>query len=79
MGAISRGWDSAGVERLKAPATKRLRIRQPRLAELQPFQRAFLDAAIAAGIPHRDDLLDLDGRAGVAISCLPRHRATPDR
>jgi choline dehydrogenase len=35
---------------------------------LQPFQRAFLDAAVAAGLPHRDDLLDPDGGSGVAIS-----------
>jgi choline dehydrogenase len=47
---------------------ERLRICQPGLAELQPFQRAFLEAAVSAGIPHRDDLLDLDAGTGVAIS-----------
>jgi choline dehydrogenase len=47
---------------------KRLRIQQPGVAGLQPFQRVFLDAAVAAGLTHRDDLLDPDGGSGVAIS-----------
>ena len=32
--------------------------------EIRPFQRAFLDAAVAAGIPLTDDLDELDGEVG---------------
>lgn len=67
-GASSRGWASSGLDRHRAHAMKRLRIEQPSAAGLQPFQRAFLDAAVAAGLPHRDDLLDPDGGSGAAIS-----------
>ena len=67
-GASSPGWASAELDRHRAHAAGRLRIQQPGVADLQPFQRAFLDAAVAAGLPHRDDLLDPDGGAGVAIS-----------
>jgi choline dehydrogenase len=67
-GASSPGWASAGLDRHRAHAVKRLRIQQPSVAGLQPFQRAFLDAAVAAGLPHRDDLLDPGGGSGVAIS-----------
>jgi choline dehydrogenase len=47
---------------------KRMQIRQPLRAELQPLQEAFLDACIRVGIPQTDDLLDMDGRGGVSIS-----------
>jgi choline dehydrogenase len=67
-GASNPGWASAGLDRHRAHAVKRLRIQQPSVAGLQPFQRAFLDAAVAAGLPHRDDLLDPGGGSGVAIS-----------
>jgi len=67
-GASSPGWASAGLDRHRAHAVKRLRIQQPGVAGLQPFQRVFLDAAVAAGLTHRDDLLDPDGGSGVAIS-----------
>ena len=67
-GASSRGWASAELDRHRAHARESLRIQQPSAADLQPFQRAFLDAAVAAGLPHRDDLLDPDGGSGVAIS-----------
>ena len=67
-GAASAGWSSGDVLPHVERAAKQLRIRQPARAELQPLQLRFLDAATAAGIEHRDDLLDLDGGAGVAIS-----------
>jgi len=67
-GASSPGWASAELDRHRSHAVKRLRVQQPGVADLQPFQRAFLDAAVAAGLPHRDDLLDPDGGSGVAIS-----------
>jgi len=35
-----------------------------RLKRIQPFQRAFFDAAAAAGVPLTDDLDDLDGGVG---------------
>ena len=67
-GASSPGWTSADLDRHRAHALIRLRIQQPSVSDLQPFQRAFLDAAVAAGLTHRDDLLDPDGGSGVAIS-----------
>jgi choline dehydrogenase len=34
--------------------------------EIQPFQRAFLEASVEAGVPRTDDLCDLDGTMGCA-------------
>jgi choline dehydrogenase len=67
-GDTCHGWTSLEIERHRARSAKRLRICQPDVGDLQPFQHAFLEAAVSAGIPHQDDLLDLDGGSGVAIS-----------
>jgi choline dehydrogenase len=49
---------------LFARAIERLRVRQFSPEEIQPFQRGFLEAAVAAGIPRTEDLDDLDGEIG---------------
>jgi choline dehydrogenase len=58
------GWSSADVEPLFARAMERLRVRRYRPDEIQPFQGAFIDAAVAMGVPPTDDLDDLDGGVG---------------
>jgi choline dehydrogenase len=60
------GWDAVApaFERAKA----RLRVRIPERDELPPFQAAFVDAAVAAGIPPVADLNDPDDVSGVAPS-----------
>jgi choline dehydrogenase len=41
-----------------------MRIRKFSSGEIQPFQRAFMDAAVRAGVPETNDLDDLDGGVG---------------
>src|SRR5260221_3888368 len=41
-----------------------MRVRNFSPDEIQPFQRRFLEAAGAAGIPQTEDLGDLDGKIG---------------
>jgi choline dehydrogenase len=60
-------WSAAAVEPLFARVAERLRIRRYTDDEVQPFQRAFLDAAVACGLPLTDDLDDLAG--GVGCGC----------
>jgi choline dehydrogenase len=67
-GLINPGWGSREIERHRSRSIEELRIWQPSKGDLQPFQGAFLDAAISLNIPHHDDLLDLDGGPGIAIS-----------
>ncbi len=47
-----------------ARSIERLRVRRFSPDEIQPFQRGFLGAAVAAGIPWTDDVDDLDGQVG---------------
>jgi choline dehydrogenase len=63
------GWSGADVEPLFAAVAERMRFRRYRESEIQPLQRAFLEAAAAAGVPRTDDLDDLDGGAG--CGCPP--------
>jgi choline dehydrogenase len=41
-----------------------MRIRKFSSREIQPFQRAFMDAVVRAGVPETNDLDDLDGGVG---------------
>jgi choline dehydrogenase len=58
------GWSADELRPLFARSMKRLRVRQFSPDEVQPFQRGFLEAAVAAGIPQTEDLDDLDGEIG---------------
>src|SRR5216683_1230591 len=59
-----RGWSGEELRPLFARSIERLRVRHFSPDEIQPFQRGFLEAAVAAGIPQTDDLGDLDGKIG---------------
>src|SRR5207247_4809480 len=41
-----------------------LRVRRFLPDEIQPYQQAFLEAAVALGVPQTEDLDDLDGGVG---------------
>ncbi|HEY5985101.1 MAG TPA: GMC family oxidoreductase [Streptosporangiaceae bacterium] len=58
------GWSCDELRPWFARAAGRLRVRQFSPDEIQPFQQAFLAAAVAAGVPRTDDLDDLDGEVG---------------
>jgi choline dehydrogenase len=62
------GWDWTSV----APDFERvrtaLRVRQVQPAEVTPFHGAFLQASVAAGLPHVDDLDNPDGVSEVGFS-----------
>jgi choline dehydrogenase-like flavoprotein len=60
----SPGWSAEDLRPWFARSKERLRVRGFAPEEIQPFQRGFLDAAVAAGIPLTDDLDDLDGEVG---------------
>ncbi len=62
------GWSADELAPLFDIATERMRIRRYDDAEVQPFQRAFVDACVASGIPARADLDDLHGVVGVDVS-----------
>jgi choline dehydrogenase-like flavoprotein len=63
------GWSAAELRPLFTVAGARMRIRDWRPEEIQPFQQAFLEAAGQMGLPMRNDLDDLD--AGVSVGCAP--------
>jgi choline dehydrogenase len=58
------GWSGEELRPLFARSIERLRLRHFSPDEIQPFQQAFLEAAVATGIPRTDDLDDLDGEIG---------------
>ena len=60
------GWSARELRPLFASAWEQLRVRRVGLDELTPFQRAFMDAIAASGIPAVEDFNDLDENAGVA-------------
>jgi choline dehydrogenase-like flavoprotein len=60
------GWSGADLEPLFGSAVERMRIATCAEDEIQPFQAAFLDTCVAAGVPRTDDLDDLDGGVGAA-------------
>jgi choline dehydrogenase-like flavoprotein len=57
-------WSADDLRSVFLRAEERLRVRRFDRDEVQPFQRAFLDSAVAGGIPQTDDLRDLDGEVG---------------
>ncbi|MEA2532026.1 MAG: choline dehydrogenase [Thermomicrobiales bacterium] len=67
------GWSAGELLPLFRSVNERLRVRTPALDEVQPFHRAFLEAAPAVGIPLVDDLNDLDGDLGIAPSPVNVH------
>ena len=66
LGNIGWAWNSVApaVERAK----RGLRVRIPDEREITPFHAAFIDGAVAAGIPHVRDMNDPDQNQGVAAS-----------
>lgn len=62
------GWSWAAVAPAFERAKQALRVRIPDDQELAPFQAAFVDGAVAAGIPRVVDLNDPDDVQGVAPS-----------
>lgn len=62
------GWSTEDLLPLFQQASERLRVRIPTSEEVQPYQRAFLEAAPGAGIPVVEDLNDFDQDLGIAAS-----------
>jgi choline dehydrogenase len=63
------GWSADDLTPLLVSAVDRMQVRAPAAVDVQPFQRAMLDAAVAAGVPAVDDLLSFDG--GISVSQCP--------
>lgn len=62
------GWDWRSVEPAFERAKQNLRVRIPTDPEITPFQAAFIDGAVAAGVPRVEDLNDSLQVEGVAPS-----------
>lgn len=62
------GWDWQSVAPAFERAKRALSVRIPTGNELVPYQAAFIDAAVDAGIPRVADLNDPDNTTGVAAS-----------
>ncbi|CAN5655039.1 GMC family oxidoreductase [soil metagenome] len=62
------GWDWESVAPAFERAKEALRVRIPQDQELTPYQAAFVDGAVSAGIPRVEDLNDPDDVEGVAPS-----------
>ena len=62
------GWSAAEFRRHLNAASERMRVTRYSDDQVQPLQRAFIAASVAAGLPRRDDLDDLDGAAGVDVA-----------
>ena len=58
------GWSCEELRPWFAGSIERLRVRRFSPEEIQPFQRGFLGAAVAAGVPFTDYVDDLDGEVG---------------
>ncbi len=61
------GWSTAELAPVFAAALEQLKVKPPAEDDVTPFQRAFLEAAPAIGIP-RADLNDWDEPVGIAPS-----------
>jgi choline dehydrogenase len=62
------GWSTEELLPLFQQVSAAMRVRQPSPAEITPFHRLMLDAAVAIGIPAAADLNDLDDPIGIAAS-----------
>lgn len=62
------GWATDDLLPFFHSANERMRVRIPSDAQIAPFHRAIIDAAVATGIPAVDDLNNLDEPVGVAPS-----------
>jgi choline dehydrogenase len=62
------GWDWQAVAPAFERAKAALRVRVPDDDEVTPFHRAFIDGAVAAGIPISPDMNDPDENVGVGAS-----------
>jgi choline dehydrogenase len=71
--AGNAGWSTDELLPYFRSVNQRLRVRIPHLEEVQPFHRAFLDAAPGVGIPRVADLNDLDESVGMAPSPVNVH------
>jgi choline dehydrogenase len=60
------GWTADDLLPHFRRASETLRVRTYEVGELTPWQRAWYDAAPAAGLPHLTDLNDLDETVGIA-------------
>lgn len=60
-------WSADALRPLFARALTRLRVRTYTDEEVGPFHRACLEAAATLGLPHADDLDDLDGGVGFGV------------
>jgi choline dehydrogenase len=71
LGNSGWGWDAVApaVERAK----RGLRVRLPDDSELTPFHAAFIEGAVASGVPHVRDMNDPDEDTGVAASPVNIH------
>src|SRR5258707_2964799 len=68
------GWSSEELRPLFARSIERLRVRHFSPDEIQPFQRGFLEAAVAAGIPPTEGLRELDGQNCCRSEAAERRR-----
>ena len=64
----NEGWDWASVAPAFERAKQGLRVRFVEDSEVTPFQRLFIEGAVAAGIPRVHDMNDADDPIGVASS-----------
>ncbi len=62
------GWSADDLLPFFQAADQRMRVRTPAAGELGAFHEAFLDAMPAAGLERIDNLNDMDGGTGMAIS-----------
>lgn len=62
------GWDWESVAPAFARAKQSLRVRHVADEEITPWQRTFVEAGIASGIPWTDDLDDIDDPVGIGAS-----------
>jgi choline dehydrogenase len=67
------GWDWESVAPAFARARAGLRVRAVLDHEVTPYHAAFIDGAVAAGIPRSPDMNDPDEKTGVAASPVNIH------
>jgi choline dehydrogenase len=66
--AGSPGWDAQSLRPFFERAMRTIGVRRYADDEIQPFQRAFVAAAVRLGLPARHDFDRLDGGCGVGCS-----------